>query len=159
MLPFSLELTAGESPYRQIVYAATRAVVSGELLPGAPFPSVRTLSQSLKINPNTAQKAIAELVRDGMLEVKPGVGTVVAEWGPASAEERAALLSEDVERLIVEARRLGVTRRDLVAAVEQAWERLFEDDLAVSSSQGKVEDEGRTSARASGDDAVKERSA
>ena len=139
MLPFSIKLAAGESPYRQIVYAATRAVVSGEILPGAPFPSVRVLSQSLKINPNTAQKAIAELVRDGMLEVKPGVGTVVAEWGPASPEERAALLSDDVERLIVEARRLGVTRRDLLISIEDCWGRLFDGDLHAADRPAQAD--------------------
>ena len=41
MLPFSVALKPGDSPYRQIVYAATKAVVSGELAPGAAFPSVR----------------------------------------------------------------------------------------------------------------------
>lgn len=131
MLPFDVVLTSGESPYRQIVYAATRAVVSGELAVGAPFPSVRVLSQSLKVNPNTAQKAVAELVRAGLLEVKPGVGTVVADWGPASAAERRALLSEEVERLLVEARRLGITRRELLDAVGERWTELFEDDIAV----------------------------
>lgn len=125
MLPFSIELTAGESPYRQIVYQATRAVVSGELSVGAPFPSIRALSQSLKVNPNTVQKAVSELVRTGLLEVKPGVGTVVAAWGPASSAERTALLSEEVERLLVEARRLGVSRRDLHEAVEERWTDLF----------------------------------
>ena len=78
MLPFDVELRGGESPYRQIVYAATKAIVSGELAPGDPFPSVRELSQALKINPNTGQKVIAELTRDGLLEVRPGIGTVVA---------------------------------------------------------------------------------
>jgi GntR family transcriptional regulator len=136
MLPFPIKLTSGESPYRQIVYAATRAVVSGELLPGSAFPSVRVISQSLKINPNTAQKAIAELVRGGMLEVKPGVGTVVAEWGPATPEERTALLSADVERLIVEARRLGVSRRELLAAIETGWKRLFGDELSAKEPGG-----------------------
>lgn len=127
MLPFKVELSSGESPYRQIVYAATKAVVSGELPPGAPFPSVRTLSQSLKVNPNTAQKAVAELVRDGILEVKPGVGTVVSEWGGATARERRELLADPVERLVVEARRLGLTRQEVQEAVEERWAELFAD--------------------------------
>ena len=131
MLPFDLKLTSGESPYRQIVYAATRAVVSGELAVGAPFPSVRTLSQSLKVNPNTAQKAVAELVRSGLLEVKPGVGTVVAHWGPSSPEDRRELLSDDVERLLVQARRLGVTRQELHDAISDEWAELFGEDIAL----------------------------
>src|SRR5687768_9749991 len=108
MLPFRVVLKPGSSPYRQVVYAATRAVVSGELPAGTPFPSVRELSQALKINPNTAHKVVSELVRDGILEVLPGVGTVVSPARRASAAERRALLSGEVEQLIVEAKRLGL---------------------------------------------------
>ena len=128
MLPFDVTLRGGESPYRQIVYAATKAVVSGELAPGAPFPSVRELSQALKINPNTAQKVIAELTRAGLLEVRPGIGTVVKDLPRASAEERRRLLSDAVERLVVEAKRLGLTKADVTRAVAARWDTLFDDD-------------------------------
>ena len=125
MLPFDVTLKPGASPYRQVVYAATRAVVAGELAPGTAFPSVRELSQALKINPNTAHRVVSELVRDGVLEVLPGIGTVVAERRRASAEERARLLSDAVEALLVEAKRLGLTRGEVQAAVETRWSELF----------------------------------
>lgn len=128
MLPFAVTLVAGQSPYRQIVYAATKAVVSGELAPGAPFPSVRELSQALKINPNTAQKVVGELVRDGLLEVRPGIGTVVTQGRRASAAERRALLSKEVEQLVVEAKRLGLSKGDVTKAVNARWTELFGDD-------------------------------
>lgn len=150
MLPFRVELTPGESPYRQIVYSATRAIVSGELAVGAPFPSVRTLSQSLKINPNTAQKAVSELVREGLLEVNPGIGTLVADWGPASARKRKELLSDELERLLVEAKRLGVTLRELEEAVAESWNELFgpEGDVRVESeAKGMGGDSGELADR------------
>ena len=125
MLPFAVAIVPGESPYRQVVYAATRAIVAGELAPGSTFPSVRELSQALKINPNTAQKVIAELVRDGLLEVRTGIGTVVKAGRRAPASERRALLSREVEQLIVEAKRLGVSREEVVVAVETRWDALF----------------------------------
>jgi GntR family transcriptional regulator len=125
MLPFEVVLTPGESPTRQIVYAATRAVVAGELQPGTPFPSVRELSQALKINPNTAHRVVQELVRDGLLDVHPGVGTVLSARSPGTAEARARLLSDQVERLVVEAGRLGVTRTKLLEAVEAQWDSLL----------------------------------
>ena len=128
MLPFEVVLRAGESPYRQVVYAATKAILAGELEPGAPFPSVRELSQSLKINPNTAQKIIGELTRDGLLEVRPGIGTVVTAGRRASAAERRQLLSRDVEQLVVEARRLGLTKAEVVGAVAAQWSTLFEPE-------------------------------
>jgi GntR family transcriptional regulator len=136
MLPFDVELRAGESPYRQVVYAATRAIVSGELEPGEPFPSVRELSQALKINPNTAQKVIAELTRDGLLEVRPGIGTVVAGARRASAGERRQLLSRDVEKLIVEAKRLGLTKAEVMRAIDARWDALFEADSAPKRRMG-----------------------
>lgn len=139
MLPFRVELVGGESPYRQIVYAATRAVVAGELPVGTPFPSVRVLSQSLKVNPNTAQKAVAELVRAGLLEVRPGIGTVVAAWGPTSPEERTALLTEEVERLVVEARRLGLRRGEVQDAVARVWGELFGEAPEIVREAGDKE--------------------
>ena len=128
MLPFAVALKPGESPYRQIVYAATKAIVAGELRAGAAFPSVRELSQALKINPNTAQKVVAELVRDGLIEVRPGIGTVVTNGRRASAAERRALLSGEVEQLLVEAKRLGLAERDVLDAVSARWEQLFGED-------------------------------
>ena len=128
MLPFDVVLRAGESPYRQVVFAATRAILSRELTPGTPFPSVRELSQALKINPNTAQKVVAELTRDGLLEVRPGIGTVVAAGRRATAAERRQLLSRDVERLVVDAKRLGLAKSDVADAVADRWDALFADD-------------------------------
>lgn len=128
LLPFAVSLKPGESPYRQIVYAATKAVVSGELAPGAAFPSVRELSQALRISPNTAQKVVAELVRDGLLEVRPGIGTVVTQRRRAKSGERNALLSGEVEQLVVEARRLGISKSDVIDAVDARWTELFGDD-------------------------------
>jgi DNA-binding transcriptional regulator YhcF (GntR family) len=123
MLPFAVTLTTGESPYRQVVYAATKAVLSGELPPGLPFPSVRELSQELKINPNTAHRIVAALIDDGLLAVRPGIGTVVSGARQTSGALRRALLEDTAERLVVEARRDGVTLSDLLGAIRRHWAR------------------------------------
>lgn len=135
MLPFDVVLRAGESPYRQVVYAATRAVVAGDLPAGAPFPSVRELSQALKINPNTAHKVVAQLVRDGILEVLPGVGTVVAEQRRSSPEERRRLLSDAVEHLVVEAKRLGLAEDQVLEAISARWAELFGEGAPLEPSK------------------------
>ena len=51
MLPFSISLRTGSPVSEQVIYAVTRAAVSGELQPGDPFPSVRALSQELENQP------------------------------------------------------------------------------------------------------------
>ena len=123
MLPFPIALRSGVPIYEQVIYAVTRAVINGELNPGDPFPSVRSLSQELKINPNTAHKIVAELIDRGLLSVKPGIGTVVAAGRPATASARRLVLEEEAERLIVEAKRAGLSLNEVVAALRIHWAR------------------------------------
>lgn len=124
MIPFHVELRPGGVIYEQIVYAATKAMISGQLRPGDAFPSVRALSRELKINPNTAHKVISNLLSAGLLEARSGTGTVVAKRPDATRAEKTALLQEQVEELVVEGKRLGVDLVDLQEAVEKHWKRL-----------------------------------
>jgi len=124
VIPFRVEFRPGVSLFEQVVYAAKRAMISGQMRPGDVFPSVRLLSKELKINPNTAHKIVTHLVMTGLLETQPGIGTVVATLPEASKAERAQLLEREVERLVVEAKRLGVELEDLSSAVAAHWKRL-----------------------------------
>jgi GntR family transcriptional regulator len=121
MLPFSIELRPGTPIHEQVVYAVRRAVVTGQLRPGDAFPSVRTLSLEIKVNPNTAHKIVATLTEDGLLEVRPGIGTVVALPRSGGAAVRRAILNGDAERLVIEARRTGLSLKELLAAIRQHW--------------------------------------
>ena len=120
-LPFSVDIRPGRPLHDQVVFAATKAVVMGQLAPGDPFPSVRSLSQELQINPNTAQKIVSTLIERGLLEARPGIGTVVAAWRPASNPARRAFLASQIERLVVDARQLGVSLADVLDAIRRAW--------------------------------------
>jgi GntR family transcriptional regulator len=124
VIPFRLSFQPGISLYEQVVYAAKKAVVSGNMRPGDPFPSVRALSKELKINPNTAHKVITHLVAEGLIEVHSGIGTVVAQQAPSTAAERGNLLNKELEQLVVEAKKLGLELDDVTAAVAQHWKRL-----------------------------------
>ena len=119
---FSLQ--PGQSIFDQVVFAAIRAFVSGEYRPGQPFPSVRQLAADLKINPNTAHKAVQHLIQERWLEVRPGIGTFVAPPPEARAGDRAKLVGEAVEQLVVDAMRLGLSRQELMDAIEAGWIRL-----------------------------------
>ncbi|MEO8368095.1 MAG: GntR family transcriptional regulator [Candidatus Solibacter sp.] len=124
MIPFRVTFRPGASLYEQVVYAAKKALVSGQLRPGDPFPSVRTLSTELRINPNTAHKVVTHLLNEGLLEVRPGTGTTVSELPASSAADRARLLANEVEQLVVEAKKLGMTLDDLTGALRDHWDRL-----------------------------------
>src|SRR5690349_20274996 len=124
MLPFRVEFKTGSPVSEQLIYAVKKAVISGLLQTGNKFPSVRTLSQELRINPNTAHKVITALINQGLLEVRPGIGTVVGKNPKATPQQRSELLGEDVEHLVVEAKKLNLDIGDVTRAVERHWNKL-----------------------------------
>src|SRR3954463_10897200 len=121
MLPFSIELKPGLPVAEQILFAVKKAVVARQLRPGDKFPSVRVLSQELRVNPNTAHKVVAALVAEGVLGTTPAGGCMVAEPEAGGKKERAVLLGADVERLVVEARKLGLDLDEVQASVAAHW--------------------------------------
>ncbi len=124
VLPFTVRFRPGVPAYEQVLHGVKRALAAGQLRAGDTFPSVRTLSQELRINPNTGHKIVAALVRQGLLEVRTGVGTVVASRPAPTRDERRALLTDAIERLVVDAVTLGVDVHDVLGAVETQWMRL-----------------------------------
>ena len=124
MLPFAIELKPGLPIAEQVIFAAKKAVVTGQLKPGAAFPSVRVLSQELKINPNTAHKVVAALVAEGVLVTTPAVGSIVAERAAGDRRERAELLGGELERVVVEAKKLGLGLDEVQAGLAAHWKKL-----------------------------------
>ena len=124
MLPFSIELKPGLPVAEQILFAVKKAVVAGQLRPGDKFPSVRVLSQELKVNPNTAHKVVAALVAEGVLVTTPAIGSVVAAREAGGRAEKAELLGGDLERVVVEAKKLGLTLAEVQAGLGAHWKKL-----------------------------------
>jgi GntR family transcriptional regulator len=108
--------------WKQIEDGVRRMVASGTLRPPAALPSVRELARELRVNPMTVSKAYQRLTEDGVLEVRRGEGTFVAEGASrASRSERMKELREAALRYVALASTLGVSRDDAVRAVEAAW--------------------------------------
>jgi GntR family transcriptional regulator len=108
-LVFSLSPASDIPIYRQIVQHIRRAVAQGHLPLGAQLPAVRTLAESLVVNPNTVARAYQELIRDGVLESRSGVGVFVAE--------KVRQVFSEAERR----RRLGHAIEQVLAALEDQW--------------------------------------
>ena len=122
MTDLRIDPTDATPIWSQIEEGLRRLVASGALAPGAPVPSVRDLARELRINPATVAKAYQRLTDAGVLTVRRGDGTYVAEKPPAmSKAERARLLREAAVRYASLAATLGVTAEDAVEAVEAAW--------------------------------------
>ena len=134
VIPFRLTFQPGVALCDQVVYAAKKAIVAGQMHAGDPFPSVRALSKALKINPNTAHKVVTLLMAEGLLEVRPGIGTVVAV-PTSTASDRGNLLRRELEQLVVEAKKLGLGLADVTRALESHWSVL---DRSYQESRRKA---------------------
>jgi GntR family transcriptional regulator len=117
-------LSPGEPIFDQVVFAAKKAFISGDFQPGQAFPSVRALASSLKIHPNTAHKAIQFLIQERWLEVRQGIGTVVARRPEPRPGDKKKLLQQEIEQLVVEAIRVELDLDDVFEAIQEHWERL-----------------------------------
>jgi GntR family transcriptional regulator len=120
MLPFSIQLLDGLPASDQLVLAVRRAILVGQLRDGDEFPSVRTMSQELKISPTTAHKAILQLRDAGLLASRPGVGMVVRTSTAPNADARLALLGAEIEALVRKAAALQIKPKALAEAVRDA---------------------------------------
>lgn len=124
MTPFKLNSKSNQSIFDQVVFAATKAILGGTLKAGDPFPSVRTLAADLKIHPNTAHKVVQHLIQERWLIASPGRGTTVAKAPMARSGDRQRLLSQEVEQLVVEAKRVGASLEEVQDSIEEHWRSL-----------------------------------
>jgi DNA-binding transcriptional regulator YhcF (GntR family) len=92
-------------------------IVTGRLGPGMQLPTVRQLAGFLRINRNTAARALAELHRDGFLECRQGLGTFVSGRQTARSAPAARSLVRLADDVIDRARQLGFTREELMATL------------------------------------------
>jgi len=113
--------------WRQIEENVRHLVASGALRPATAVPSVRDLARLLTVNPATVAKAYQHLTDAGVLAVRRGDGTYVAEAPPAiTTRQRRERLDAEALRYASLAATLGATARDAAAALESAWLTLQE---------------------------------
>ncbi|MDL2217245.1 GntR family transcriptional regulator [Christensenellaceae bacterium OttesenSCG-928-M15] len=109
--------------YEQIVAQLERQISLGVFAPEAPLPTVRSLSMSLGVNPNTLQKAYTELERRGMCVSVPGSGRYVAKNARALLLLRSREKKEEFKSTAIELMEAGMGKEELHAAVDEAYEQ------------------------------------
>ena len=107
--------------YEQLIDQIVYLVLHGIMQPGEQLPSVRTLAGELAINPNTIQKAYAELERRGITYSVPGRGSFVSPELDAVAEEHRTRMLKEVGALLEEARAIGMRAEDFMPLIGQIW--------------------------------------
>ena len=110
----------GNAPiYSQLVEQIKLGIVSGELLPGQRIPAVRELAVEAGVNPNTMQRALQELERQGMLFSLRTSGRFVTEDKEMIEDAKRTLAKRHIAAFIRQMQALGYTRQEIVALLEE----------------------------------------
>lgn len=107
--------------YEQIIQQVKEHIAKGMMQEDDRVPSVREMSSTLLINPNTVSKAYQELERQGVIVTLRGKGTFVAKKAasPGMEKERIEQLRSELKRLVVEAHHLGMSQEQFNAWLKE----------------------------------------
>jgi GntR family transcriptional regulator len=123
----SIDAASDVPIFRQIVQQIKTAVAMGRLQPEDPLPSVRQLAVGLAVNPNTVARAYLDLEIEGVIYKRQGAGTFVATQGVrVSKNERRRVLSELIEKALVEGVNLGLDEDELRESFERVLEKILQ---------------------------------
>lgn len=109
--------------YLQIMEKIQRMIVTGEWQAGDRIPAVRELALAFGVNPNTMQRALAELERDGLLYSERTSGRFVTQDQAHIVRLRASLAREILRDFLSRMEGLGCAREDILPLLQQEMER------------------------------------
>jgi len=121
---FTLDPHSGIPIYRQLLEQVRRLVASGQLKAGDELPSVRDLALAHAVNPMTVSRAYGLLEAEGLLQRNRDRPMTVAPRRRAvdTSAQRMKQLAPQAEALVLAARQLELSRRELDALIDRAWE-------------------------------------
>lgn len=108
--------------YSQLTQRLTEAIVAGIYAPGEKLPSVRELAVEAGVNPNTVQRALAELERDGLVFSQRTTGRFVTESENMIANAKLRIADERVGEFLHSMKTLGCDKREVISLIEGAKE-------------------------------------
>jgi GntR family transcriptional regulator len=130
VIEFHLDSRSGVAPYLQLVHQVRHALRLGLLLVGDQLPTVKDVAARLVINPNTVLKAYRQLEYQGLIAVRPGIGTfIIKTLSDASLAAHAALRRE-LLLWIQKARLAGLDDESVEALFRDAFRAAAQEDVA-----------------------------
>ena len=113
----------GDQPiYAQLISRIKQGIVSGDLPPGSRLPSVRDLATEAGVNPNTMQRALQELEREGMVYSQRTAGRFVTEDVKQIERAKRAFASEHIRVFLDGMAKLGYGRGEILALLQEEKE-------------------------------------
>ena len=108
--------------YSQLVEQIKLGIVSGSLLPGERLMSVRDMATEAGVNPNTMQRALQELERDGMVYSQRTAGRFVTENMQVIERAKKKFAEEQIRGFLEAMKKLGYQREEILALLREKEE-------------------------------------
>lgn len=108
--------------YSQLVEQIKLGIVSGSLLPGERLMSVRDMATEAGVNPNTMQRALQELERDGMVYSQRTAGRFVTENMQVIERAKKKFAEEQIHGFLEAMKKLGYQREEIFALLKEKEE-------------------------------------
>lgn len=120
---YQIDVMSRVPVYEQIVEQTEKFILAGILKEGDKIPSVRNLSVTLSVNPNTIQKAVSELDRRGLVTSVPGKGCFVSDKAKKALSvvkrNNLEIIREKTEELVM----AGIDKSEVIEVVEEVYEK------------------------------------
>lgn len=114
--------------YTQILEHIELCIISGQYKPGAKLPSVRELAAEAAVNPNTMQRALAELERQELVHAERTAGRYITEDMELIAKVKEKIAGEYMEEFVVKMKKIGFSEGDIEKMMREymSYERMKE---------------------------------
>ncbi len=120
----AIDLRSPVPIFQQIADYLRGAVAAGVYRAGEAIPSLRALAVELTVNPNTVQRAFEQLEREGLVQMRKGLGMFVTENGAAQARDQS---EATVYRTFTQGIRAGRAARLPAERIRDSFERAWEE--------------------------------
>jgi len=118
------DLSSDRPIYAQLIEQITQRIVSGEYRAGEKLPSVRDMAEQAAVNPNTMQKALAELERNGLVYTQRTAGRYITEDNEMLESIKSQLAKSQIILFFEKMNQLGFDKAQTIKLIENATKEM-----------------------------------
>lgn len=111
--------------YLQIKCEIEKAIIYGSLEEEEAVPSIRIMAKQYRLNPQTVSNAISELLNEGILFKKRGIGMFVEKGAQKKLKTKTydEFIETDLQNMVTKSRSLGISKKDLLNLIENSYDK------------------------------------
>jgi GntR family transcriptional regulator len=109
--------------YLQIMELIKKEIATGKLPPGSQMASVRELAMQYQVNPNTVQRALSELEREGLVKSDRTIGRFINDQSEMIETMKHQMIQDVIEDFIKKVKELNIDENAICSLIENYLSR------------------------------------